>query len=172
MTLPQELQEPGRIAFATIRRLIEQGDLEVRWHTLAFVRDHGNRVRPASDEQWLREELFRYYVDCIHADLEGHDVVHSRYEAAKGLVALFEWLMSGNAGGDGAAESMAASIEELFRSNRELRSCIEVGFLEHVLEVPDAIPYFEHWEKDSDLADSYHHALAWGKAHFRPLPKH
>ncbi len=171
MAMPLELQGTARVSLAAIRQLIEQRDLEVRWHTLAFVRDHGNRVRPAPNDEWLRDELFRYYIDCIRTGLEGHDVVHSRYEAAGGLVALFEWLMSGNAGGVRAAESMAATIEELFRSNRQMRNCIETGFLEHVLEVPDAIPYFEHWEQDSDLADSYRHALDWGKAHVRPLPQ-
>ena len=171
MALPQELEKPGRIAFATIRRLIEQQDLEVRWHTLEFVRDHGSRIRPGPDDEWLRDELFRYYVDCILAGLEGHDTVHNRHEAAGGIVPLFEWLISGNAGGEVAAERVAARITELFRSKRELQDCIETGFLEHVLEVPDAIPYFEHWEHDPMLADSYRHALAWGKAHARRLAR-
>lgn len=114
---------------------------------------------------------FRYFVDCIRADLEGHDKVHSRYGAAGALVGLFEWLVSGNAGGTQAAKRMATTIEELFRSNNELRNCIETGFLEHVLEVPDAIPYFAHWQHDSDLVDSYRHALTWGNAHVRSLPQ-
>ena len=95
MAMPLELQGTGPVSLAAIRRLIEQGDLEGRWHTLAFLRDHSNRVRPAPNDEWLRDELFRYYVDCIRADLEGHDVVHSRYEAAGALVPLFEWLISG-----------------------------------------------------------------------------
>ena len=135
------------------------------------MRDHGSRIRPAPDDEWVRDELFRYYVDCIRAGLEEHDTIHNRWEAAGALVSLFEWLILGNAGGKAAAESMAASITELFRLNRELRNCIETGFLEHVLEAPDAIPYFEHWEQDFELADSYRHALAWGKSHARPLPK-
>ncbi len=171
MAMPRELQGTGPVSLAEIRRLIQQGDLEGRWHTLAFLRDHSNRVRPAPNDEWLRDELFRYYVDSIRANLKGHDVVHSRYEAAGALVPLFEWLISGNAGGTRAAKSMATTIEELFRSNTELRNCIETGFLEHVLEVPDAIPYFAHWQHDSGLVDSYHRALAWGSAHVRPLPQ-
>lgn len=172
MALPENLRRPGRVSFAEVRRSVEGDNLGERASVLHFAQAHPERIRPIPEKEWYRDELYRYYVDCVRLDPDPSvdEDLHSRYEAARGLIGLFEWLVRGHAGGTKAAAKMAASITELFRrSGSNIRDCIEMGFLEHVLEVPEIRPYFSHWSRDADLAESHQAALAWGEAHERSL---
>ena len=171
MALPEIFQKPGCISFADVRQYDDNGNLGVRASVLNLVRHQSDRICPGPAAEWIRDELYRYYSDCICAkehECSADDAIHSRFDAAHGLVSLFEWLISGNAGGKAAGKSLVDSVTELFRtSDRVVRNCIETGFLEHVLEVPELREYFHHWNEECELADSFRAALAWGKAHPR-----
>ena len=60
----------------------------------------------------------------------------------------------------------AADVTELFlASGEDVRTAIETGFLEHILETAALRPYFERWSRDSNLREAWERALEWGKAH-------
>lgn len=168
MGLPPEFQTSDRVPLAAVRRAVEQGDLAVRRAALCFVRDHGCRILPSPSDEWLRDELYRYYLDCIRQGVKDGSTVDSPCEAAAGLVHLFEWLVAGNADGAAAAERMAVAMMDFCREEQVWQDCVAMGFLEHVLEAPAHVKYVELWEKDPHLAARYRAALAWGKAHSRP----
>jgi hypothetical protein len=168
MSIPDEWRNAKRVSFGDIRRALEVANLRERNEVLAFIREHGDRIRPRIDEAWFYDANTSYFLECIVLP-SASDVaaIHSPFEAARELVGLFEWYVR-RVDIPLEIDRIVEQIAMVFKSsNQFVRNCIESGFLEHVLEVPEFRQYFALWERDAILAESYAEALRWGEAHTR-----
>ena len=172
--LPVELQTDNQVSLGTVRRLLEDANLETRAAILEFVRTQQKQIQPKPDDEWFGTQWLKYYIDCISTrdNFASDDGPLSRFEAASALVELFAWTLKCEEEWELGAQTIAQEVERLFReSNGEMQNIIETGFLEHALEFPLARPFFEHWDADASLRESYRAALAWGLADTRDVSK-
>ncbi|MEQ1904427.1 MAG: hypothetical protein ABL888_09600 [Pirellulaceae bacterium] len=147
---------------------MEVASLRERNEVLAFIREHGDRIRPRIDDAWLYGAISSYFLECmVLPSASDTTAIHSPCEAASELVRWFEWYVS-RVDIPSEIKRIVEQIAIVFKSgNQFVRNCIETGFLEHVLEVPEYRQYFSHWAHDAILSESYAGALRWGVAHTR-----
>ena len=123
------------------------------------------RIQPDLGRDASCALIQRYLLQCIREGVPDDDKIQGRYEAAQSLHVWFCHLLEMK---DTSAVLIAAAagVTELFLlSGSDVRTAIETGFLEHVLETAALRPYFEHWSRDSNLREAWERALEWGKAH-------
>jgi hypothetical protein len=123
------------------------------------------RIQPDLGRDASCALIQRYLLQCIREGVSDDDEIQGRYEAAQSLHVWFCHLLEMK---DTSAVLTAAAgaITELFLASEEdVRTAIEAGFLEHVLETAALRPYFEHWSRDANLREAWERALEWGKAH-------
>lgn len=123
------------------------------------------RIQPDLGRDASCALIQRYLLQCIREGVSGNDEIQERYEAAQSLHVWFCHLLEIK---DASAVLTAAvgAVTELFlASGEDVRTAIQTGFLEHVLETAALRPYFEHWSRDSNLREAWERALEWGKAH-------
>lgn len=111
-----------------------------------------------------------YFVLCMkNYNLSSNDF-HSRFEAARELVDLFETLANRKSKCVWSSDLLTLLINSItgafVAGDNSLRNVIETGFLEHVFEVKSNRHYFSHWNCEP-FADSYKASLKWGQAHPR-----
>lgn len=88
--------------------------------------------------------------------------VSGRYEAARNLVALFQWLPGMNANWESAAAEIKKLLEEAYISGDErARICIITGVLEHLFDDSRATKLFSNWKQDSVLRGAYEEAISY-----------
>jgi hypothetical protein len=123
------------------------------------------RIQPDLGRDASCALIQRYLLQCIREGVSDNGEIQARYEAAQSLHVWFCHLLELK---DTSAVLTAAAgaVTELFlASGEDVRTAIETGFLEHVLETAALRPYFEHWSRDSNLREAWERALEWGKAH-------
>lgn len=123
------------------------------------------RIQPDLGRDASCALIQRYLLQCIREGVSGNDEIQERHEAAQSLHVWFCHLLEMK---DTSAVLIAAAagVTELFlASGADVRTAIETGFLEHVLETAALRPYFEHWSRDPSLREAWERALEWGKAH-------
>jgi hypothetical protein len=107
----------------------------------------------------------RYLLECIRLNVSGRDDIQDRWEAAQTLHAWFCHLGEQD-GTELTLQRAAQAITDLFlQGDQNIRSAIEQGFLEHVLETAGLRSYFEHWSADERLRPTWTRAIEWGLAH-------
>ena len=123
-----------------------------------------DRIRPEIPGHQQCGFMLEYLIDCIRANREAGDYVHSGFEAAWELAA---WLKHLHLRGETVfIERTATRLAQLFRGeDAALQNRVETGALEHMLEEPALRPYFAVWADDPKLSAAYARALAWGEAH-------
>lgn len=63
-------------------------------------------------------------------------------------------------------QTVAAAVTDLFlRSDSDVQTALETGFLEHVLEQEHLRSFFAHWNEDPRPSEAHQRALAWGESH-------
>ena len=123
------------------------------------------RIQPDLGRDASCALIQRYLLQCIREGVSDNDEIQERYEAAQSLHVWFLHLLEMK---DTSAvlKTAADAVTELFlASGEDVRTAIQTGFLEHVLETATLRPYFEHWSRDSNLKEAWERALEWGKAH-------
>jgi hypothetical protein len=123
------------------------------------------RIQPDLGRDASCALIQRYLLRCIQEGVSDNDEIQDRFEAAQSLHVWFCHLLERK---DTSAVLRAAAdaITELFlASGEDVRTAIETGFLEHVLETAALRPYFDHWSRNSNLKEAWGRALVWGKAH-------
>jgi hypothetical protein len=124
------------------------------------------RIVPELGKEETCRLIRRYLLECIRLDPQD-ELAFDRYEAARTLEAWFDHLADAEGAWDVLSES-AADVTTLFLAGtEEVRTAIETGFLEHVLEQTRLRPLFSDWQRDDRLRAAWENALAWGEAHPR-----
>jgi hypothetical protein len=122
------------------------------------------RIQPDLGRDASCALIQRYLLQCIREGVSDDDEIQGRYEAAQSLHVWFCHLLEMK--DTSALTAAAAAVTELFlASGEDVRTAIETGFLEHILETAALHPYFEHWSRDPNLREAWERALEWGKAH-------
>jgi hypothetical protein len=122
------------------------------------------RIQPPLGQQESCRLIQRYLLECLRLNPED-GVAFSRYQAAWTLVSWFQHL-SRLADTTPVLRDAASAVTQLYlESDAEVRTAIETGFLEHVLEDEEFRPLFAGWEQDGRLREAWQAALAWGEAH-------
>jgi hypothetical protein len=122
------------------------------------------RIQPPLGQQETCRLIQRYLMECLRLNPED-GVAFSRYQAAWTLLSWFQHL-SRLADTSPLLRNAASAVTQLYlESDTEVRTAIETGFLEHVLEDEEFRPLFAGWEQDSRLREAWQAALAWGEAH-------
>lgn len=156
----------GRIPREQVLRWIEAAqDLSTLARLYRLTEEGYYRIQPELGRDASCGLIQRYLLQCIREDVPDNDEIQGRYEAARSLHVWFCHLLEMK---DTSAVLTAAAgaVTELFlASGEDVRTAIETGFLEHVLETAALRPYFEHWSRDSNLREAWERALEWGKAH-------
>jgi hypothetical protein len=122
------------------------------------------RIQPPLGQHETCRLIQRYLLECIRLNPED-GAAFSRYQAARVLVSWFQHL-SRLADTGPVLRDAASAVTQLFlESHAEVRTAIETGFLEHVLEDGEFHPLFASWEHDNHLREAWQAAMAWGEAH-------
>ena len=122
------------------------------------------RIHPPLGQQETCRLIQRYLLECLRLNPED-GIAFSRYQAAWTLVSWFQHL-SRLADTTPVLRDAASAVTQLYlESDTDVRTAIETGFLEHVLEDGDFRPLFAGWEHDNRLREAWRAALAWGEAH-------
>ena len=172
MAVPDDWKHAKRVSFCDIRRALDGASLRERNAVLGFIQENIARIRPTVDDDWLYDAMSSYFLECMAVQstsnvADENASIHSPFEAARELVEWFNWYVK-RVEVPTEIGRIVDRITVAFKNGDHLvRNCIETGFLEHVLEIPDYRPHFSHWERDAILADSYTEALRWGVAHTR-----
>ncbi len=172
MAVPDDWKNAKCVSFGDIRRSLDRVSLRERSVVLSFIRENFDRIRPTVDDDWLYDAMSSYFLECMAIQSTSHaadedGLIHSPFEAARELVRWFDWYVK-RVNIPSEIERVVDRIAVVFKNgDRYVRTCIETGFLEHVLEIPGHRQHFSHWERDTILADSYTGALRWGLAHTR-----
>ena len=123
------------------------------------------RIQPNLGRDASCALIQRYLLQCIREGVSDDDEIQERYEAAQSLHVWFCHLLE-TKDTSAVLTAAASAVTKLFlASGTDVRTAIETGFLEHVLETAALRPYFEHWSLDSNLKEAWERALEWGKAH-------
>ena len=123
------------------------------------------RIQPDLGRDASYALIQQYLLQCIREGVLENDEIQGRYEAAQSLHVWFCHLLE-TKDTSAVLTAAAAAVTELFlTSGEDVRTAIETGFLEHILETAALRPYFEHWSHDSNLRKVWERALEWGKAH-------
>ena len=172
MAVPDDWKNGRQVSFGDIRRALDGAGLRERNAILGFVRENVSRIRPTVDDDWLYDAMASYFLECIAVQwssdtADEYSSIHSPFEAARELIEWFSWYAK-------RVEIPTEFVRIVDRialafknGDPSVRNCIETGFLEHVLEIPEYRQHFAHWERDAILADSYTEALRWGVEHTR-----
>ncbi|HKW61596.1 MAG TPA: hypothetical protein VJN89_03540 [Candidatus Acidoferrum sp.] len=142
----------------------EASDVETLALLYRLTDDAWSRITPCLEGEETCGLIRRYLVRCI---LENPDenIALPRQEAAGELEVWFDHL-SAKKDTQKMLKDVVAAVTELFlNGDDEIRSAIETGFLEHVLEQDSLRPWFSHWAEDERLSKTWQRALAWGQAH-------
>ena len=124
------------------------------------------RIVPNLGKEQTCRLIRRYLLECIRLDPQD-GLAFDRYGAARTLEAWFDHLADAESAWDVLSES-AADVTALFLDcSAEVRTAIETGFLEHVMEQERLRPLFSNWQMDDRLRSAWENALAWGEAHPR-----
>jgi len=126
---------------------------------------HYYRIQPDLGKEASCLLILRYLLECIRQDVQDHDEIDSRWDAAR---VLHIWLRQLHESGDASDVIVRAAraITDLFlTSGEEIRLAIEQGFLEHALETVALRPYFEHWSHDERLQQTWKSAIEWADDH-------
>jgi hypothetical protein len=123
------------------------------------------RIQPDLGRDTSCALIQRYLLQCIREGVSDDDEIQGRYEAVQSLHVWFCHLLE-KKDTSAVLTAAAGAVTELFLASGEvIRTAIETGFLEHVLETAALRPYFEHWSRDPNLREAWDRALEWGKAH-------
>jgi hypothetical protein len=170
MPLPIHWRTGGNVRFADVSSRLETATLEERHELLTFIRLHSARIRPRVADRWLVAEMMKYFFQCIARDSSDgaggdDDDIDSPFDAAGQMVRWFNWYRK-NEKQVQRIQNIADMIAGFYRDQNDVgRNCLETGFLEHVLEVPENRSFFRGWEDDPVLAEAYRASLKWGLAH-------
>ncbi len=107
----------------------------------------------------------RYLLECVRQNVTDDDVIEDRWEAARTLHAWFCHLGEMNDTSDVIERATKAITDVFLNSDEDIRSAIEQGFLEHVLEMKSLRPFFEYWSSDPRLQPAWSRAMEWAKEH-------
>jgi hypothetical protein len=122
------------------------------------------RIQPPLGQQETCQLIQKYLLACIRLN-PGDGCAFSRYQGAWTLLSWFQHL-SRLADTTPVLRDVASAVTQLYlESDAEVRTAIETGFLEHVLEDEEFRPLFAGWAHDNRLREAWHAALAWGEAH-------
>ena len=123
------------------------------------------RIQPELGKEAACTAVRKYLLECVRQNVEHDDEIESRWEASR---TLHLWLrrLHELGGCSDEIEKTAEAITALFLSSgEEIRLAIEQGFLEHALESGGLRPYFEEWQKDERLRETWEAAMAWANDH-------
>jgi hypothetical protein len=124
-----------------------------------------DRIQPSLGQEETCGVIRRYLLTCISADPKDGRAF-ARYEAARVLVGWFQHLSDMPEETADVLQASAAAVTQLYLGgNDDVKTAIETGFLEHVLEDEEFRPLFSDWAQDDRLREAWNSALAWGKAH-------
>lgn len=137
--------------------------------------DHWARITPPPHPPEVVAYLIDYYFERMETEYlpeaaddpeDAQEYIDSRFEAAYALRWLFESRF--DQGDRSTVEKLVERVTQMFRDgDRVLRNIIETGFLEHLLERKDLVPFFEFWKSDSALSEAFAYAHEWGQNHSR-----
>jgi hypothetical protein len=123
-----------------------------------------DRIVPPLGQQETCRLIQKYLLACLRLNPED-GVAFSRYQAAWTLVSWFQHL-SRLPDTMPILRDAASTVTQLYlESDAEVRTAIETGFLEHVLEDEEFRPLFAGWAQDDRLSETWQAALAWGEPH-------
>jgi hypothetical protein len=122
------------------------------------------RIQPPLGQQETCRLIQRYLLECLRVDPDD-GLAFNRYEAAWTLLSWFQHLSRLGDTAPVLRDAASAVTQMYLESAAEVRTAIETGFLEHVLEDEEFRPLFAGWEQDSRLRQAWLAALAWGEAH-------
>jgi hypothetical protein len=159
------LQSDDVIARERVSEWIREGrDVETLALLYRLTAEAWDRIEPRLQREETCLLIRRYLLQCIHEDPQ-ESITLSRQEAAGELEGWFDHLAD-REDTHGILQEVVGAVTELYlSSNEEVRSAIETGFLEHVLEQTRLRFWFSHWARDERLHDVWQRALAWGEAH-------
>jgi hypothetical protein len=161
----EALESSAPIPRERVRQWMGASDLETRALVYKITDKGWCRIAPELTAEEQCEFMARYLIDCIEADRQDREIVHSGFEAAWEFAGWLKHLHQ--IGADhGILRRAVAALEGLYRrSDPRTRNRIETGAVEHVLESKPLRTYFEHWAHDPELSAGYEMCLKWGKAH-------
>ena len=151
-------------------------DLAVRWcqcaddvRSLALLYrltgEGYDRIQPPLGQQETCRLIQRYLLTCLRLNPQDGSSFN-RYEAAWTLRGWFQHLSRLADDCTQVLRDAASAVRQLYlESEAEVRTAIETGFLEHVLEDEEFRPLFADWAQDDRLREAWQAALAWGEAH-------
>jgi hypothetical protein len=126
--------------------------------------DAYERIQPLLGQVETCRLIQKYLLTCLRLDPED-GVGFSRYQAAWTLLGWFQHLSRLPDTSLILREAASAVTQLYLEGDADVRSAIETGFLEHVLEDQEFRPLFAGWEQDDRLREAWRAALAWGEAH-------
>ena len=164
------LASPGVIDGERVARWVDAARSLSTFRLLyEFTRDRRVDILPALDDEKVGFVIRTFLLECIRLDPEEFDGEWRRYEAARVMLAWFYHLhelpISSEAQSTWLTAAAQAVTAAYLEGDKEIRECIETGFLEHVFEVEGLQPYFAHWGNNPILAPAHARALAFGNAH-------
>src|SRR5713226_4791810 len=138
---------------------MQDPDLETRALVYELTDRHWSRISPELSMNEQCSFMSRYLLDCLAANRQDEEHVHSGFEAAWELASWLKHLRTLE-GTEKVIERVVRDLELLYRrSDPETRNRIETGAVEHVLEDRKLRKFFSNWQDDSELRSAYEHCL-------------
>jgi hypothetical protein len=161
----QALGSDGNILRSDVLRWMSDRDLETRALVYELTRNAWSRITPELSMNEQCSFMGEYLLECIAANRQNEDHIHSGFEAAWELAAWLKHLQPIKAA-EPVIRKVVRDLENLYRSaDEKTQNRIETGAVEHMIESRPLRKYFSHWRDDPELKAAYEACLAWGEAH-------
>ena len=123
------------------------------------------RIQPPLGQDESCRLIQKYLLACLRLNPTDASAFN-RYQAAWTLVSWFQHLSRLGADIAPVLRDTVTAVTALYLAgDDDVRTAIETGFLEHVLEDEEFRPLFAAWADDNQLRPAWQAALAWGEAH-------